>query len=81
MSASQSALLYARGWRHGAGVRAIDPCEPQRNPDWMRGFRDGRAAWHAAVDAERERLGLRPAKPEWLVAAIETIDAAREDGR
>ena len=69
MTASQSAMLYARGWRTGAGVRAIDPGEPQRDPDWLRGFRDGRAAWHAAVDAERERLGLRPARPVWLADA------------
>jgi hypothetical protein len=48
-------MNYTRGFRKGAaGV----PRDPQGPEDWQRGYEDGQAATHSAIDAEAERLNF-----------------------
>jgi hypothetical protein len=59
---------YRKGWTTGAKIGTI-PKEFENHPNpaahehFSRGWTDGRAAFHAALLAERERLGLPPPNP------------------
>lgn len=50
---------YRRGWVDGGGFRAYE--YPDMSGEYDRGYRDGRAAFKAAMETARVRLDLPPA--------------------
>lgn len=62
---------YTHGWMDGASVKPWGAHTVIDEVVYDRAYRDGREAFHVAVNAERARLGMAPSKDLRLASHAE----------
>ena len=70
MDAKSKLMAYLKGWRAGACFKAI---QFEDNEDYVRGYREGRAAYNQACEAAQHHYGAK-------LSILRTQETERADG-